>query len=143
MSHWRRSNAASVLLLALAGCVSSGADTRTLHYIGDDLVSSRPVSPGGYEAYLRARLALEHDPPALDEAQTYIDVALRLDPHEPHLWTTRAEIAQRAGDLDAALVSVRRALELRPDYAPAQSLLVRLEGGEVAAAADGRTGGRH
>jgi tetratricopeptide (TPR) repeat protein len=135
VSRWWRIAGLFGLLLSLygQGCARNSADPRTLHYIGDDLVSSRPVSPGGYEAYLRARLALERDPPALDEAAAYIDLALRLDPYEPHLWTTRAEIAQRAGDLDGALASVRRALELRPEYAPAQTLLVRLEGGKVAA----------
>lgn len=143
MSGLRRYGCLGGLAIVLGACASSGADTRTLHYVGDDLVSSRPVSPGGYEAYLRARLALEHDPPALEEAAAYIDVALRLDPYEPHLWTTRAEIAHRAGDLDGALASVKRALELQPEYAPAQTLLVRIGGHEVAATVDNRRAGRH
>ncbi len=135
MSGHRLAWVFALLGLAMTACAAAGADTRTLHYIDGELVSSRPVSPSGYEAYVRARLALESDPARLDEAGEMIDVALRLDPHAPHLWTTRAEIAERAGDIDAALASAQRALELEPDYPPARHLLVRLGGSGVASTA--------
>jgi cytochrome c-type biogenesis protein CcmH/NrfG len=121
-----------------AGCASHRVDARTLHYVDGELVSSRPISPRGYEAYLRARLALESDPPQLEHAAAMIDIALQLDPQEPHLWLTSAEVEERSGDMDAALTAVRRALELRPEYAPAQEMLVRLGGAGVASAGVGR-----
>ncbi|MFV8751156.1 tetratricopeptide repeat protein [Nannocystaceae bacterium ST9] len=99
------------------GCLADGfAKTRRLHYIGDELVSSDPVPPFAYEAYLRARLALDRNPQDLAAARTHIDEALRWDPDEPQLWTTRAEIAWLAGDFSTAEASIARALELRPGY---------------------------
>lgn len=126
------------LLGCFAGCASQHADARTLHYVDGELVSSHPVSPRGYEAYLRARLALESDPPQLEHAAAMIDIAIQLDPHEPHLWLTQAEVEERSGDIDAALASVKHALELRPKYAPAQRMLVRLGGEGVASAGVGQ-----
>ena len=128
----RLAGLAALTCLLLAGCANSRVDTRTLHYIDGELVSSRPVSPRGYEAYIRARLALESDPADLERASAMIDIALQLDPHAPHLWTTRAEIAERSGNLNDALVYVKRALELSPEYPPAQEMLVRLGTSDVA-----------
>ena len=92
------------------------------------MVSSRPPPPAAYEAYLRARLALDGEPPQLEEAQRSIERAIRYDPRDPHLWATRAEIEERSGRLDRAASSARRALVIRPGYPPAQEVLVRVEG---------------
>lgn len=121
-------------LFVLVGCAPARANGRALHLVDGELVHSRPVSSAAYEAYLRARLALEANPPDLALAQTSIDRALELDPRDPQLWTTQAEIAARSGEDERALVAARRALELRPGYPPAHRLLGALEGGEPSAA---------
>lgn len=119
---------AFVLAFAGGGCASSGEPSaRSLHRVDDQLVSSRAPHPRAYEAYLRARLALELEPPDLAGAATQIDVALQYDPFDPHLWTTRAEIFAARGELDEARRSLDEALALRPGYAPAEAALQRLE----------------
>lgn len=100
--------------------------TRRLHYIGSDLVDSDPVPPLAYEAYLRARLALERSPQDLAGARVHIDEALRWDSREPQLWITRAEIAWLAGDLATADASLARALALQPGYPAAIDLQARI-----------------
>lgn len=113
--------------LAAAGCADRGPSYRALHVVDGQDVYSRPVAGYAYEAYLRARLALEHEPPALQEAQTYIESALQYDPRDPHLWTTRAEIAAELGDPGAAMWAADRALQLSPGYPPAEELVAHLQ----------------
>ena len=123
---------ALVLALLGAGCATVGPHPRTLHYNDGELVHSRPASSASYEAYLRARLALSVEPPHLDVAQAEIELALRYDGRDPHLWTTQAEIASLAGDEDKAIAAARRALTLRPGYPPAQKMMAKLTGGDRA-----------
>jgi tetratricopeptide (TPR) repeat protein len=127
------------LALALASCAYTASPTdRSLHVVDGKLVSSRPIPAAAYEAYLRARLALDADPPRLDEAYREITVALRADPRDPHLWTTRAEIESRLGEESRALASLDQALDLRPDYPPAKQLRARLDQGQSSAATSTR-----
>lgn len=114
--------------VALPGCSSMGSGYRSLHVVEGQVVSSPPPSPSAYEAYLRARLAFEHEPPRLDEARFYIDEAIRFDARDPHLWATRAEIEERAGLTAEAAASARRALAIRPGYPLAEEVLARVEG---------------
>lgn len=131
----RRAAWVTVGLLLSVGCASTEPSYRSLHYVDDELVHSKPPHARSYEAYLRARLAIEADPQRLDEAREYIAIAIRYDPREPHLWTTRAEIEAAAGDLDAAMASLDKALALRPNYAPAMKLMADLDGRTGAASA--------
>ena len=124
--------AASLVAFVLsAGCAYSGPGYRSLHYVDGELVASRPVSSAAYATYIKARLAYEQG--QLDVASTYIERALRFDSRDPHLWTTRAEIAAKAGDEATALASAQRALDLRPGYPPAKSLMANLRGGPASA----------
>ncbi|MCX4239536.1 hypothetical protein OEB96_02835 [Paraliomyxa miuraensis] len=116
-----------VALALLGACYPVGLGYRSLHEVDGEVVSSRPPPPSAYEAYLRARLALEQEPPALDDARFYIGHALEMDPGDPHLWATHAEIEERAGRVDEAMASARHALELRPGYPPAERVLTRLQ----------------
>ena len=116
---------ASVCLLACAAACGR-PHPASLHVVDGEVVSSRPAAPRAYEAYLRARLELESDAPDLDRALRSIDLALRYDPKDPHLWTTRAEVNSRGGDLEAARVDLERALTLSPGYEPAQQLLAQI-----------------
>lgn len=119
---------------ALGGCMPMMAPSyRSLHEVDGELVQSVPPSPAAYEAYLRARLALDRDPPQPELAQRYIRRALKADPRDPHLWATRAEIEEQLGQIERAKESARRALVLRPGYPPAQRVLTRLEGGAAGA----------
>jgi predicted Zn-dependent protease len=125
-----------VLCLGLAGCATSDANPRSLHYVDGELVHSRPPHARSYEAYLRARVALEARPPRLEEALQSIEVAIHYEPREPQLWTTRAEIEAEAGDMERALASAGRALDLRPGYVPAQRLMAAIgDGGSAATTA--------
>ncbi len=121
-----------LLLVGLSGvgCASSGpASPRSLHYVDDTLVYSPPPSAAAYEAYLRARLALEADPPDLAQAREQIRIAIRYTPRDPHLWTTLAVIETEAGDYGEAKLAATRALELSPGYAPAQRVIATIDGG--------------
>ncbi|MEX1369260.1 MAG: hypothetical protein AB1Z98_39390 [Nannocystaceae bacterium] len=138
--------AVAVVALGSGGLACAvSPNERTLHEVDGQVVSSPPPSPAAYEAYLRARLALDRDPPQLEDAQRYIERAIRFDPREPHLWTTRAEIEERAGEPGKAAVSARRALAISPGYGPAEQVLARVQGqgavggasGGVSADADG------
>lgn len=112
----------------LGACAPAGVPSaRTLHYIDKQLVTSPTVDHRAYAAYLRARLALEADPPDLARALQELDVALHYDRDDPHLWTTRGEVELALGDLDGARRSSARALALGPDYPPAQRLAARLD----------------
>lgn len=108
---------------------------RSLHEVDGEVVHSYPPPPSAYEAYLRARLAMEREPPQLEVAQHYIRRAIKADSRDPHLWATRAEIEEGLGKIDQAKASAQRALALRPGYPPAQRVLSRLEGGPVSAKA--------
>lgn len=122
----------SRLVLALAcaltgACASAGPSSRTLHYIDKTLVSTPPVDQRAYAAYIQARLALEADPPDLARALEQIELAIRHDRDDPHLWATRGEIELRMGDVDAARRSSQRALAHGPTYPLARQLATRLE----------------
>jgi tetratricopeptide (TPR) repeat protein len=131
--HQRAGRAAAVLLAVavLGGCYGSmmGPGYRSLHVVEGQVVSSSPPSPSAYEAYLRARLAFEHEPPKLEEARFYIAEAIGFDPRDPQLWATRAEIEERAGKKAEAAAAARRALAIRPGYPLAEQVLARVEGG--------------
>lgn len=122
----------------LSGCWQNAyLRNRGLHYVDGELVETQAPPPAAYEAYLRARLALERDPPKLDEARAHILDALRWQGDEPQLWTLKAEIEWRAGEFDAAERALAEALDLRPNYPEAQRLLaeVRDRGRSATAAA--------
>lgn len=110
---------------------------RDLHYVDGVLVETEAPAPAAYAGYLRARVALERNPPQLDEARGHILDALRWQPDEPQLWTLKAEIEWKSGDFAAAERDLARALELRPDYPEAQRLLASMRdaGGSATAAA--------
>lgn len=139
----RRRRAAAVIrgvlvvsLGALAGCYAVGPGYRSLHEVDGELVTSPPPPPSAYEAYLRARLALEQEPPGIEDARYYIGFALQIDPKDPHLWATQAEIEARAGETERAVASARKALAIRPGYPPAERVLARVseQGGDGATA---------
>lgn len=119
----------SCVALALCGCMGNGYYVnRGLHYVTDEdgneqLVRSSPPPPGAYEAYLRARLALERTPPQLDEARTYVLDALRWQDGDPQLWVMLADIEWQLGNFAAAGRAIDRALVLRPGYPDAERLL--------------------
>jgi cytochrome c-type biogenesis protein CcmH/NrfG len=118
--------------LALVGCMGNGYYVnRSLHYVTDEdgdeqLVRSTPPPPGAYEAYLRARLALERTPPLLDEARAHILDALRWQDGDPQLWTMLGEIEWQLGNFTAAEQAIDRALVLRPGYPDAERLLANM-----------------
>lgn len=119
------------VVLAVSGCWGRGYYVnRGLHYVEEDgeekLVRSTPPPPGAYEAYLRARLALDRNPPLLDEARGHILDALRWHDADPQLWTTLAEIEWQLGNFSAAEQAIDRALALRPGYAEAEQLLANM-----------------
>ncbi|MCA9658527.1 MAG: tetratricopeptide repeat protein [Myxococcales bacterium] len=116
--------------LATSACAQRGPSTRSLHYVDDELVYSRPAHYRSYAAYLRARLALEGQPADLEVAAEQIGKALEIEPKEPHLWTTLAEVELRRGDRQAAREASEMALQIRPNYAPAQQMLAKLEAGD-------------
>lgn len=117
-----------------AGCAVSGASDHTLHVVDGQVVHSTPPPSSAYAAYLRARLALDAEPPRLDEARESIEQALRADGRDPHLWTVRAEIAARMGDGAAANAAIDRAFALSPGYPPAKQLQAKLGAGKASAA---------
>jgi len=121
----------SLALVSLAGCVNGYYVNRDLHYVVEDDGSERLVRtpsppPAAYEAYLRARLALERTPADLDGAREQVFVALRWHPGEPQLWVLLAEIEWRAGQLDAAEAALEQAQALRPGFAPVEELRGRM-----------------
>lgn len=122
-------------MLALGGCYTSGyAAHRGLHYVTDEqgneqLVRSDPPPPAAYEAYLRARLALDREPPLLDEARGHIMDALRWQTNEPQLWTVLGEIEWKRGEFEAAERALDHALALRPGYPEAERLLASIHAG--------------
>ncbi len=127
------------MLGVLAACAPLGPSYRSLHEVDGEVVHSAAPPPAAYEAYIQARLALSREPPQLDIAQHYIDRAIRIDPRDPHLWATRAEIQHHAGRAEQARASAERALSLRPGYPPAQRVLAQIDGGAASAETDTST----
>lgn len=131
-----RRSVSLVALLALAGCWHGAyMQNRGLHYVDGELVETKAPAPAAYEAYLRARLALERNPPQIEAARGHILDALRWQPDEPQLWTVKAEIEWKAGDFAAAEHDLARALELRPGYPEAQQLLATIREPQATATA--------
>lgn len=120
---------AALALLGLTACPHAGPNPRTLHYVGDALVTSRPPDHRAYTAYVQAQLALASEPPDLARALEQISLAIDYDRGDAHLWTVRGEIELRRGDLEAARRSSAQALALRPGYPPAERLAARLHNG--------------
>ena len=118
---------AIVLLSSLAAC-ARGPEPRSLHHIDGKLVHSETVGPGAYAAYTRARLAMEAEPPRLEEARGYLEEALRFDSNSAHLWTQYAEILERKGEREAALSALQRALNLQPGDPDALALQRKMQG---------------
>lgn len=114
------------VVAAMTGCLHHGPRDSELHRVDGELVASHAPHPRAYESYMRARLALESQPPNLEVAATQVDTAIRYDPFDPHLWTTRAEVYAALGDEEEARRSIEEALALRPDYAPAKALSAEL-----------------
>lgn len=114
----------NIVIVAALGmaCQGSAIHYRSLHEVDGQVVYSKPVSPVSYQAYLQGRLAMEADPPDYDRAAEYLERALRLDPRDPHLWTSQAELEHAHGADEQARHALKRALELRPDYPPAIAL---------------------
>lgn len=117
---------------ALGACQHAGPNPRTLHYIGKDLVATRPADHRAYAAYVQAQLALALEPPDLRRALDHMLLALEYDGHDAHLWTVRGQVELQLGELDAARRSSARALGLRPDYPPARELAARVQQRPVA-----------
>lgn len=130
-----RATLAAIALLALTACAAVGPSARALHYVEGTLVHSHPPPPQAYESYLRARLALDAEPPDPQTALAQLRRAQRSDPRDPHLWATRAEAEVLLGDLEGARASAQRALALSPGYPPAQRVLATIDGGARSAAA--------
>jgi cytochrome c-type biogenesis protein CcmH/NrfG len=122
------------ITLLVGACATRGPTHQSLHVVDGQVVHSPPPSSTAYAAYLRCRLALEANPPRLDEAASEIDAAVAADPRDPQLWTVRGEVAARQGDGARALASAKRALELSADYPAAKRLMARL--GRADAVAD-------
>lgn len=118
-----------IAAVALCACAPVGPNARSLHYVDGTLVHSRPPSPQSYELYVRARLALDAQPPDPKTALDYLRQAQRADPRDPHLWSTRAEAEALAGEPESARTSAQRALSLSPGYPPARRVLATLDGG--------------
>lgn len=115
-------------VIAVVGCAPRGPSQRSLHVVDDQVVYSTPPPTTAYAAYLRCRLALDANPPRLQEAAGFIEAAIAADPRDPQLWTVRGEIAAQSGDGARAMASVKRALALAEGYPPAKRLEARLGG---------------
>jgi len=113
--------------LALAACVHSGPNPRTLHYIGKDLVATPSADYRAYGAYALAQVALGSDPPDLPRALELLRLATDYDRHDAQLWTARGQVELQLGQLALARRSSARALALRPEYEPARALAARLQ----------------
>ena len=114
---------AAVVLVLASGCVNGYLVNRDLHYVVDEegneqLVRTDSPPPAAYEAYLRARFALEGTPPDLELAHEQIRIALRWRPREAQLWLVLAEVEWRAGEVEAAEAAMTQALELEPGFSP-------------------------
>ena len=106
-------------------CAASPSMHGGLHYLEGKLVYSPPADARAYAAYVRARLAMEQED--VSHARQYILEALQYAPKDAHLWTVRGQIERKLGNQKAALFASQRALELQPDYPPAQQLAASLQ----------------
>jgi predicted Zn-dependent protease len=118
-----------------SGCATTAPSPRSLHEVDGEVVYSRPPSPGAYEAYLRARLALDADPPRPEEALGFLEQLQRTAPHDPHLWATKAEALALMGEYDEARTAAQRSLAISPEYPKAQRVLASLPGAASSASA--------
>jgi predicted Zn-dependent protease len=123
------------LLTCVSGCWYGYPRHTQLHYVDGELVETPAPAPAAYEAYLRARIALDRTPPQVDEARTQILEALGWQPNEPKLWTVKAEVEWAAGNFGEAEADLGRALELRPDYPEAKQMLVQVKARDSRSAA--------
>lgn len=121
-------------ILVGAGCSAVTPSSRSLHEVDGELVHSRPPSPAAYEAYLRARLALDANPPRPEDALVDLERLNRFAPKDPHLWATRAQAHAMLGEYDDARTAANKALALDPESAKAQRVLTDLPGQEPATA---------
>ena len=99
---------AAVVLVLASGCVNGYLVNRDLHYVVDEegneqLVRTDSPPPAAYEAYLRARFALEGTPPDLELAHEQIRIALRWRPREAQLWLVLAEVELPSEDVQPRL----------------------------------------
>ncbi len=118
--------------LLVGACATATRDTRGLHYVDETLVYSQPGDYRAYDAYIRARMVMEGANPDLELAHRLVLEAIYYERRDPHLWTTRGEIELKMGNLERARRSSRVALDLRPGYPPARSLLTQLAAAESA-----------
>jgi tetratricopeptide (TPR) repeat protein len=125
----------SLGLLTMA-CVASTPSSRSLHEVDGQIVHSRPPSPAAYEAYLRARMALDAVPPRPEEALVELERLNRFAPKDAHLWATRAEAHALLGDNDAARQAANKALALDPESGKARRVLADLPGSKAAVRAN-------
>ncbi|HET9300234.1 MAG TPA: tetratricopeptide repeat protein [Candidatus Polarisedimenticolaceae bacterium] len=90
-------------------------------------VAADPSGDGRGDAYaelIEARLAARMG--TLDEVQTHLDAATRLQPQDPELHAEGAALLQLLGAYDDASAMARRALELQPDHPRAMRVLADL-----------------
>ena len=84
---------------------------------------------------MRARLALDANPPRPEDALVDLQRLNRFAPKDPHLWATTAEAHAMLGEYDEARVAVNKALALDPESAKAHRVLASLPGKKAATAA--------
>ncbi|MEO7111834.1 MAG: hypothetical protein ABI183_15435, partial [Polyangiaceae bacterium] len=113
-SSARRALACTSALL-VAGCGSTYTVTRV---VDGRVEEGRFIEPNAYAAYLRGAIAQAHGDygAALSEYQ----VASRIDPADPEIWTRIGEVRCTANPQDLqARFAIREALIRDEDYAPA------------------------
>jgi tetratricopeptide (TPR) repeat protein len=99
-------------LLMLLGCHPT--PHTTVRLIGGKPQSSRYVSPGAYEHYLRAQIAVGRG--ELQQATTELRFALAMDGESPFLHTSLAMVLAQAGHLDQAHEALKQALARDPAF---------------------------
>ena len=112
-----------VATCGLLACASSHVrHTEELTYDGDQLLRAPVRTWPSYESYLRARLAMELQPPDMEYAFREIEQSLKRYPRDPQLLTTLAEIEWQRQRYPQSLVALERVLKSYPDYEPAIEL---------------------
>jgi Tfp pilus assembly protein PilF len=90
------------LLATAAACATTRGphqrDLESLAVVDGEVVRASRPSSTAYALYLEAKLAMERQPPDLEQAAAAIDDAISYDPKDPGLWCVLAEIAGRRGD---------------------------------------------